>query len=574
MPEGKGLVEYTLEYSYEKVLDAMADGFLIIHNESGEILYRNSRWEKMFPQFLDASQWYDILPKSFLEDLEAENSFYEKIDSEVYFFKPLKLGNKLGVLVEKSSFRDIEKNGNNIDTTGIISKEVQSLFSSCSDEDFVICDGSGVIEFAGESCARISNMPRGYFLGKNVYDLEREGFFTPSVSVLVLESKEPQVTIQTTKDNIQVVAIGIPMFNAAGGIEKIVSINTKYSVYNEKVKTVAQLQENPENEPSMPENEGDFDIITISESFLSIKRMLKMIAGVNSTVLITGETGSGKERVARYLHHISDRRDKPFVPVNCGSIPDNLLESELFGYEAGAFTGAVREGRKGLIEAANGGILFLDEIGELPLNQQVKILRVLQGKSLTRVGGVEEIPIDIRVIAATNSNLTGKIKSGEFREDLYYRINVIPIHVPPLRQRAEDIPILAKFFLKHYCKEQGVVKQFTSSAIEKMKEYSWPGNVRELDNVVEFLVVTNPKPYIDETDLPPEIFKGTVGEHSPSLFRFQEIIPLQEAVDAVERELIQMAMEKYESATKAAEALGVNQSTISRRLSKYGKNME
>lgn len=570
MPEERILVEK----SYEKILDSMADGFLIINKETGRILYQNNRWDKMFPQFADATQWAEILPKSSLEDLATENSFYEKIAAEVYFFKPLKLMDEIGVLVEKSSFRDIEKNGGNLDGPGVLNKELQSLFSSCSDEDFVICDGSGIIEFAGESCARISNMPRGYFLGKNVYDLERDGFFTPSVSVLVLENKEPQVTIQTTKDKIQVVAIGIPIFDAAGEIEKIISINTKYSVYNEKVKAVAQLQENPENELHMPKNGVDFDIITISESLLSIKRMLKMIAGVNSTVLITGETGSGKERIARYLYHISNRKNKPFVPVNCGSIPDNLLESELFGYEIGAFTGAAREGKTGLIESANGGILFLDEIGELPLNQQVKILRVLQEKTLTRVGGVEEIPIDVRVIAATNSNLTEKIKNGEFREDLFYRINVIPIHVPSLRQRAEDIPLLAKFFLKHYCKEQGVVKQFTSSAIKRMKEYSWPGNVRELDNVVEFLVVTNPKPYIDETDLPPEIFKGTVREHASPLFRFQDIMPLREAVDAVERELIQMAMEKYESASKAAEVLGVNQSTISRRLSKYEKSKE
>ena len=250
MPEERILVEK----SYEKILDSMADGFLIINKETGRILYQNNRWDKMFPQFADATQWAEILPKSSLEDLATENSFYEKIAAEVYFFKPLKLMDEIGVLVEKSSFRDIEKNGGNLDGPGVLNKELQSLFSSCSDEDFVICDGSGIIEFAGESCARISNMPRGYFLGKNVYDLERDGFFTPSVSVLVLENKEPQVTIQTTKDKIQVVAIGIPIFDAAGEIEKIISINTKYSVYNEKVKAVAQLQENPENELHMPKN--------------------------------------------------------------------------------------------------------------------------------------------------------------------------------------------------------------------------------------------------------------------------------------------------------------------------------
>lgn len=559
----------TSESYVEKLLDSISDGFLLVRKDSGDILYMNEVWKSLLPQYADLPNWNKLLEPELRNEARMGNSFYEKVGGEVYQFKPVALGENLGIFVGLSNHGKVSPGPEGLVDAESINKELRFIFNNCSDEDIVICDGKGCVEFAGACCAGIGNMPKGFFVGKNVYDLEREGFFKPSVSVLVLESRMPQVTMQTTRDGERFVTVGVPVFDSEGNIEKVISLNTKYSDYNEKVESMARLKKESLQKYSAEDDFTEYDFITISDSLISVKRMLKMIADVNSTVLITGETGSGKERIARYLHSIGNRKNKPFIVVNCGSLPDSLAESELFGYISGAFTGALKEGKIGLVEAANGGVVFLDEIGELPLNQQVKLLRVLQDKVLTRVGSTGEIPVDIRVVAATNANLMEKVKRGEFREDLYFRLNVIPINVPPLRQRVDDIPVLARFFLKTYCQEHGVIKQFTSSAVEKLCQYSWPGNVRELDNVVEFLVVTNPKPYIEEGDLPEEIcYKDSSGnvEWSP---RIDRIIPLQEALDILERELIQMAVARYKNTTEAAKALGVNQSTISRKLAKY-----
>ena len=309
-------------------------------------------------------------------------------------------------------------------------------------------------------------------------------------------------------------------------------------------------------------------IVTCNGKMLNILALAKLVAMVNSTVLINGETGTGKEVIARYIYSSGPRAAKPFIKVNCGAISPNLVESELFGYEPGSFTGAKREGKIGLVEAANGGTLFLDEISELPLNQQVKLLQVLQERSMTRVGGTKDIKLDIRIIAATNKDLEEQVKKGEFREDLYYRLNVVPIKIPPLRERAEDIPLLIKHFLNMYNSENDRDKEFTKEAFSLMCRYSWPGNVRELVNTVERLTITTQDTLIDVEDLPDKI-KGNDDDAS-GMIQITKIVKLNEAVEDIERKLIKMAVEKYGSGKKAAELLGVNQSTISRKMSQYG----
>jgi two-component system response regulator PilR (NtrC family) len=250
------------------------------------------------------------------------------------------------------------------------------------------------------------------------------------------------------------------------------------------------------------------NIIGRSEPMLEVFRMVETIAKTSSTVLITGESGTGKDLVARAIHYNSLRRDRPFVALNCGGVPETLLESELFGHVRGAFTGADAN-KKGLIEAAEGGSIFLDEIGEMNTTMQVKLLRVLQDRRFRRLGGTEEVQADIRVIAATNQDLQKLVADGRFREDLFYRINVIPMHLPPLRERRDDIPLLAEHFLAKYAEQmQKPVRGISQSASELLRCYAWPGNVRELENVIERAVALEQSPSVLPDSLPPHIRNG------------------------------------------------------------------
>ena len=240
---------------------------------------------------------------------------------------------------------------------------------------------------------------------------------------------------------------------------------------------------------------------------LAVFKLIEQIARTDSTVLVTGESGTGKEWVARAIHFYSLRRERPFVALNCGALPENLLESELFGHMKGAFTGA-NANKKGLIEAAERGTLFLDEIGEMSMLMQVKLLRVLQERKFRRLGGVEELESAMRVIAATNQDLTKMVADGKFREDLFYRINVIPIHLPPLRERGEDIPLLAEYFLGKYREQMGKsISALSQESMELLEAYEWPGNIRELENVIERAVALEKSPAILPESLPEHIVK-------------------------------------------------------------------
>ncbi len=244
-------------------------------------------------------------------------------------------------------------------------------------------------------------------------------------------------------------------------------------------------------------------LIGMSQAIQQVNRLIGFVADDDASVLVLGESGTGKELVARRLHYLSSRRDKPFVPVNCGAIPHDLLESELFGHEKGAFTGA-QSGRVGRFELARGGTLFLDEIGEMSLPMQVKILRVLQERVFERVGSSRSMTADVRIVAATHRNLEQEIEAGNFREDLFYRINVFPIEMPPLRDRTEDLPLLINQFCLQLQKEKGVTIRFSRAAMSVLQQHAWPGNIRELGNLVKRLVILYPGRTIEVNDLPPK----------------------------------------------------------------------
>jgi len=323
-------------------------------------------------------------------------------------------------------------------------------------------------------------------------------------------------------------------------------------------------------------------ILGTSDKIENVRSIIEKVADTDSTVLILGESGTGKEIVARSLHFGSTRASEPFVPINCGAIPEDLLESELFGHEKGAFTGAIAT-KIGRFEAANGGTVFLDEVGDMSPGLQVKILRVLQEKEFERVGGRKTIKVDIRVLAATNQDLTNAIKEKKFREDLYYRLNVIPIEMPPLRDRKEDIPVFIKHFLKTMSKKKG--KSLTSISPDAMRlfeEYEWPGNVREMENVIERIVVLKDKGMVTEKDLPDNIKKSTVLLSRKRVKGFDyrvyispEGVDFNSVVDKFETDLIINALDMVHGVKKnAAKFLKLNRTTLIEKMKRKGLRLD
>lgn len=309
-------------------------------------------------------------------------------------------------------------------------------------------------------------------------------------------------------------------------------------------------------------------LIGKSKAMQDVITLIRKVAGSPVKVLITGESGTGKELVARAIHFQSDRRDQPFVPINCGAIPENLLESELFGHEKGSFTGAVHQ-KQGLFETASGGTIFLDEIGELPQMMQVKLLRVLQENEFRRVGGTKAIQVDVRVLAATNRHLEEAVSNGTFREDLYYRFNVIRIALPPLRSRREDIPMLIDWFWERFTGLKGV--QVAEDAMRRLIDYHWPGNIRELENVIERATVLGHEGKITLDCLPPNLLTGVAGGVSPLTDIPEAGMDLDAYLGEIEKEILLKALARTNGVRKAAaELLGITFRSIRYRLAKFG----
>lgn len=327
-------------------------------------------------------------------------------------------------------------------------------------------------------------------------------------------------------------------------------------------------------------------IVIESPAMLKVVDFALKVAQVDATVLILGESGVGKEVIAKLIHNSGERfKSGQYIKVNCGAIPRDLLESEFFGYQAGAFTGAKKEGKPGYFELAHRGTLFLDEIGELPLDLQVKFLRVIQERELVRLGDTKPIKVDTRIIAASNKDLHQLVNEGAFREDLYYRLNVLPIYIPPLRYRPEDIPVLLTTFLDKFCRKYGVGKVFSGDSLALLIRYNWPGNVREMENIIERLVITTDEHVILPQHLPLQVYQGVKpsGEKAkPNPDRENEFVyehegemrTLQEVIDEVEKEMIIKALQIYGSTYRAARVLGVSQSNIARKAKKYQQKNE
>ncbi len=375
-------------------------------------------------------------------------------------------------------------------------------------------------------------------------------------------------------------ALPVVMMSGHGTIETAVR-TTRYGAYDfiEKPLSIDKLLQTIQQALVRARSEGDalrqraetlraHEILGESAAIVKLKEQIEVAAPTNGWAMITGENGTGKELVARQIHLRSKRSQHPFVEVNCAAIPEELIESELFGHEKGAFTGAVAQ-KRGKFEQAHGGTIFLDEIADMSLMTQAKVLRILQERSFTRVGGAETLDVDVRVIAATNKSLGEEIAKGSFREDLYYRINVIPFHVPPLRERREDIAILARTFVEEFCAEAGAApREIAPEAMEVLRAHSWPGNVRELRNLMERLVIMTRSEVIRREDLPETLRSAGLPEDGSKL-------RLDEARRSFEREyLLERLAEHGWNISRTAEAIGIARESLSRKIKSYKIEVE
>lgn len=452
------------------------------------------------------------------------------------------------------------------------------VFNSISD-GITICDHHGKILFQNKNDIEIVGIN---LMGRYAKDAMAEGLMSDSISMKVIESKEKVTILQTFNNGKCFLVTGKPIFDNTGELQYVVAITrdmTELKLLEQEVQKLEIQNENFKNKLQAI-HKKESNIISMSHAMEQVVDRAMRVAEVDSTVLISGESGVGKEEITKLIHTSSRRSDKQLLTINCSAIPETLLESELFGYEAGAFTGAIKGGKPGLFEIASGGTVFLDEIGEMPLLLQVKLLRVLQECEVQRIGSGKPIPIDVRIIAATNRNLAQMVRQGSFREDLYYRLNIIPIEVPPLRHRREDIIPLVNHFLALINKKYGIHRTIKKDALKIFKAYNWPGNVRQLKNIVERICLLAVQPEItvnmvkQELDSNSDIAHAIENLHEEKFVTKQIMHPkfegtLKEQVALFEKQLIKQALSEHPSIRETAKSLGCDQSTLVRKIQKY-----
>ncbi|PGL70911.1 sigma 54-interacting transcriptional regulator [Bacillus sp. AFS055030] len=493
-------------------------------------------------------------------------------------YSPIFVDNEVeGVVIVVQDLPMVEEMASEIEYVKDLNKDLNAILSSIYDEILVVNHKGELIRYSENIIPGFWNVDLKELLGKSILEFENQGLFTPSVTKLVLEKRKKVSIVQETINGRKVLAVGNPVFDENMEIERIIIASrdiTETSRLKTELKEMKKISEQYKKELEDIKSKDRFvkKLIYCSPKMEQIINQAKKIADFSSTVLLHGESGVGKEVIAQAIHQLGNRSSKPFLKLNCGAIPENLLESELFGYIKGAFTGA-DQNKDGYFKQADEGVLFLDEIGEMPLHLQVKLLRVLQEQEVIPVGSTKPIKVNVQIIAATNKRLEKMVEERTFREDLYYRLNVIPLNIPPLRERIEDISLLSFHFLQQLNEKYNKSFHLTPDAINVLEFYSWPGNVRELQNIIERLVVSAEDQIINAEDV--NQFLPNSYDFNKSKPVINKVIPLQEAIDYVEEQLIMLAMKQYKTTTKAAQVLGISQSSVSRKYQKImnEKNM-
>lgn len=523
----------------------------------------------------------DSIPELKLEEVLREG-YLQRTERLDYKGRPflcnkiplLGAGEVTGALIIFQNAGDYRSVVDELDAARAVSKKLDVIIESSFDGIY-ITDGQANTLMVNKSYETITGLKRESLIGHNMHELEDSKIISQSATLLVLRDKTTKTIEQEFETGKRALVTSTPILDADGEVSMVVTNVRDITALNnlrsqvEKNRDLANKYLTEIEEMRMQVLNSS-DIIAHDEQMLDTLRLAKRVAKVDTTVLILGETGVGKEEVAKFIHKNSARNSNAFIKVNCGAIPENLIESELFGYERGSFTGANKEGKMGLFEVANGGTLFLDEVGELPFDMQVRLLRVLQEHEIIRIGGLRPIKVDVRIIAATNRDLEEMVRTKRFREDLFYRLHVVPISILPLRERKEDILPLIQYFNTELNQKYGWRKSFSRDAMTSLFEYQWPGNVRELKNIVERMIVMSDQDVISRADL--YGIPGFSGEETESSVD-EAPLSLKDSVEQLEANLIEKAYKKYGNVRDAAKELKIDASTLVRKRQKFTKDV-
>ncbi|MDW7739746.1 MAG: sigma 54-interacting transcriptional regulator [Bacillota bacterium] len=516
--------------------------------------------------------WSKIWPGELMQD---GNSFLSKGQKITYLVRVSEIRHAqelpfiyLAILQDKEQIGEPQVNESIKDLKKKINFYETIINGSC-DEVF-ITDGKGIIIFANPVSESHYGIPVSEMIGKSVWELEERGIYYPAVTPMVLREKKKITIDQETGIGKKLMLTATPIFNNKNEIEMVICNSRDVTALEDMKKSYHDIKQKVHNKQTglcmkkSAEVESSQLVYAGDSPIAELLQMTRRIAQTESVVLLQGETGTGKDLFARQVHDLSSRRNKQFLKINCAALPQELIESELFGYKSGAFTGASPKGKIGRFSLADRGTIFLDEIGEVPLSLQPKLLQVIEEQKFTPIGSSAVEEVNVRIIASTNRDLKRMIGEGAFREDLYYRLCVLSIEIPPLRERKTDIPTLLNHYLGIFSEKHSRKIKLTTDAINVLVNYNWPGNVRELKHLTELLTVTVTTREIKIEHLPPHIT-----QHSKKLFFPLENSRLETTLEAVERELVTNSYKKHGSSYKVASSLGISQSSAIRKIRKY-----
>ncbi len=561
-----------------EILNASHNGIVII-DRKGTILFYNTAASRIFnedPEMMIGQHFSIVRPEAWpdlkyvLESGQAQIGRKVTLPQVTIFVNrsPIMIGGRIvGAISVFQETSEYEAVISKLEGYQALNRELEAIFES-SEDGLYITDSTATTIRINSAYERITGLSRENLLGKTMQTLVSEGVFDCSVTLEVLEKRRRVNLLQHIRGGKQVVVTGTPIFNDDGDIVCIVTNVRDITELNQlRSDLESSLLLNSRYCRSILEQEGLEqtlrDMVVKSNSMLQVVHRAIKASGSDVSVLIRGKSGTGKTMLARVIHQLSKRRDHPFVKINCGAIPESLIESELFGYVKGAFTGALHEGKAGLIEAARGGTLLLDEIGELKLDLQVKLLEVIEEKTITRVGSAKKEVIDVRIIAATHRDLSEMISHNLFREDLFYRLNVVLIDMPPLCSRREDISALAHKFLEEFNHRNHASKRLAPVVLRRLQEFSYPGNVRQLRNIIEQMAAMSEDEAITLEDVPLELMNAPMHAQDDSKL-------LKEALETLEKQMIQDALKHHPTEMSAAKSLGIHVTTLWRKASRYG----
>ncbi|HAQ39460.1 MAG TPA: transcriptional regulator [Clostridiales bacterium] len=506
-----------------------------------------------------------------LRDDEGHGSYLVKhVDKSSYYvvYDGLKLYDHelyLFFFYDFSIGNEFEKQINRLSSQQYLYNEMLNKLK----DGIYITDEEGTTTYVNDAFLNLSGLTREQIIGKSVYDLRKYDVLPNSCCARVIETMGPVSTINNYYKGQRCLVSGSPIFDENGNLKKTIAVIRDVSELDVLMKNITK-------EKNLFVVNNDYNImtkgvikepVTNNDKIRNIYNRAKKIANVDSTVLILGETGVGKDFIATYIYDISSRNKGKFIKINCGAVPEHLLESEFFGYEEGAFTGALKGGKKGLFEEANGGVLYLDEIGDMPYTLQVKLLSSINDRMFYRIGGTAPVEFNARIIAATNADLKSLVEEKKFRADLYYRLNVVSLVIPPLRQRKEDIMPLAQQFIEYYNNKYGKNCYFTTERLENFLVYQWPGNIREFKNIIERLVLMTDTADIDMNLFREQIMASDVPDDSSKFLSGSKT--LREKLDEYERVIIETTLASSENMREAAAKLGIDISTLVRKRQKY-----